>query len=160
MNIFYLDHDPVSCAKLHCDKHVVKMVLEYAQLLSTAHHVAGSWKEPMYKPTHINHPSAIWARKSENNYKWLYSLFLATCDEYTHRYGKIHKTDSKLREVLKAVPTSGQGGFTQPTQAMPNECKRSCSIEAYRIYYREHKSGIATYKKRDVPDFMLESCYD
>lgn len=155
LNIFYLDHDPAICAKLHCDKHVVKMVLEYAQLLSTAHHVAGSWKKPMYRPTHVNHPSAVWVRASENNYNWLYCLFIATCEEYTHRYGKVHKTDSKLREALRAVPVSGQGQpFTQPAQAMPDACKRSCSIDAYRTYYREHKSDIATYKNREVPNFM------
>jgi len=154
VNIFYLAHDPVSCAKLHCDKHVVKMILEYAQLMSTAHDEAGTWAAPMYKPTHRNHPCAKWVRESENNYTWLYCLFIALCDEYTHRYGKVHKTDIKLRDLLRSPPPGSGEYFTQPPQAMPDECRRECSVEAYRAYYREHKTDIATYKGRPVPSFM------
>ena len=112
MNVFYLDRDPVTAAKMHCDKHVVKMIIEYAQLMSTAHRVLDGemyygltkngrkikrWKlnsnmeDILYKASHINHPSAIWARQSNNNYNWLYCLFTALCDEYTHRYGKVHE---------------------------------------------------------------------
>jgi len=157
VNIFYLDHDPFVCAKYHCDKHVVKMILEYAQLMSTAHHVAGTWESPMYKPTHINHPSAVWVRHSENNYNWLYALFLATCGEYTYRYNKTHKTESKLRDCLRFAPPNGQGNpFTQPTQAMPDEYKQECSIEAYRTYYREAKRSIAVWKSRPEPFFMIK----
>lgn len=39
MNIFWLDNDPATNARYHCDKHIVKMIVEYAQLLSTAHRV-------------------------------------------------------------------------------------------------------------------------
>ena len=72
MNIFYLHDDPVTCAKMHCDKHVVKMIVEYAQLLSTAHHVCdGEPKIHCYKATHKNHPSAVWARANKHNYNYL-----------------------------------------------------------------------------------------
>jgi len=94
MNVFYLDSDPKQCAMLHTDKHVVKMILEYSQLLSTAHYVCdGATPEGMYKPTHINHPSAVWVRKSEHNYIWLCNLLLELCNEYTYRYAKTHKVE-------------------------------------------------------------------
>lgn len=153
MNIFYLSNDPVEAAQAHLDKHVVKMILEYAQLLSTAHrlldgnqivekrYVNGSlparwrnvkkWKldderdEILYSATHSNHPSAIWARASSCNYEWLYKLFCATCDEYTYRYGKTHLTDSKLRNILKKHPKKIAKcvSWVGPTPAMPDECK-------------------------------------
>ena len=118
MNIFYLDKHYRTCAKQHVDKHVVKMIVEYAQLLSTAHRVLdgeeyegrtannrrirrfkmanSNIENTLYKASHINHPSAIWVRESSQHYWWLYLLFRELCIEYTHRYGKIHSTESKL----------------------------------------------------------------
>ena len=108
MNIFYLDHDVYNCAEMHNDKHVVKMILEYAQLLSTAHrfldgtvssglsktgrkqtrYVLSDHREHvLYGATHINHPSAVWVRQSYDNYIWLSNMLIALCEEYTHRYG-------------------------------------------------------------------------
>ena len=102
MNIFYLHSDPVTCAEWHCDKHVVKMILEYAQLLSTAHHeVDGTPSINCYKSTHRNHPSAIWARTNRKNYRWLWRLLDATATEYTHRYGKVHAT--KLKGIVDSL---------------------------------------------------------
>ena len=96
MNIFYLHNDPQVCAAYHCDKHVVKMILEYAQLLSTAHHeLDGVPSIECYKKTHVNHPSAVWARQSKRHYRWLYRLLSHTCREYTKRYRKIHATERK-----------------------------------------------------------------
>ena len=114
MNIFYLSHDPKECAEWHMDRHSVKMILEYAQLLSTAHRVldgveliglsdSGRKKKfwtlgdsrdyTLYKATHINHPSAIWCRKGIVQYRWLHNLLIELCKEYTYRYGKIHKVE-------------------------------------------------------------------
>ena len=115
MNIFYLDNDPVRAAKAHCDMHVVKMILEYAQLLSTAHRLLDGkligkkyeldrYNDVIYKATHRNHPSAVWARSNSVHYEWLYSLFIACCNEYTERYGKVHATDTKLRTILARLP--------------------------------------------------------
>ena len=143
MNLFYLDTKPTTCAKLHCDKHVVKMIIEYAQLMSTAHRMLdgveymdktkngrnirrwrldGAYKEAMiYKASHINHPTAIWTRQSKGNYEYLYRLFCALCDEYTHRYGKVHKTDELLRDILVDTPDNlPDGRFTAPPPAMPD----------------------------------------
>jgi hypothetical protein len=77
MNIFYLDKSPYTCARYHCDKHVVKMILETAQLLCGAHWATGGTAQ--YKPTHLNHPCAIWVRKSLSNYKWLCELGFNLC---------------------------------------------------------------------------------
>ena len=154
MNIFYLDPDPIKAAQFHNNKHCVKMILEYAQIMSTAHHVLGSSinADVLYRKTHMNHPSAIWVRQSSANYQWLYSLFCAVCDEYTHRYGKVHKTDAKLREVLSRLPTDiPNTSFTQPPQSMPEDCHSKCSVCAYRKYYMTHKAHIAAWKIRKQP---------
>ena len=98
MNIFYLDQNPRICAEMHLDKHVVKMILEYAQLLSTAHRVldgeeyfdmtingrkikrwrmSNSYMENgLMKASHINHPSNIWLRQSKQNYHHLLQFLL------------------------------------------------------------------------------------
>lgn len=155
MNIFYLSNDTKKCAKMHNDKHVVKMILEYAQLLSTSHHILDvDVSAVFYKPTHKNHPSALWTRDNANNYLWLYSLFCELCDEYTYRYGKVHKTDKRLRIPLSVCPKNiSQNKFYQPTQAMPDEYKNKCSIVAYRYYYKNAKQHLAVWTKRDIPEF-------
>jgi hypothetical protein len=177
MNIFYLDRVPEKCAEMHVDKHVVKMILEYAQLLSTAHrvldgvpiarlsksgrkqqyHILNDEREQMlYSATHINHPSAIWCRKSAQNYLWLYWLLVAVCKEYTYRYGKVHKCQlTGLVEALHKVPTNiSIGEFTEPTPAMPDEVKiAGDSLASYRNYYILNKIHLANWKKREVPSW-------
>jgi len=176
MNIFYLDHDVTKCAEMHNDKHVVKMILEYAQLLSTAHRVldgvelsglsasgrkrkfwtlADSRDYTLYKATHIHHPSAVWVRQSKENYLWLANMLLALCEEYTYRYGKVHKTerDGLVNVLLKNIPNNiADSNFTQPTPAMPDEVKISGdSIKSYRNYYINNKTHLASWKKRSTP---------
>ena len=179
MNIFYLHNDPKKCAELHADKHVVKMILEYAQLLSTAHRVldgticdtftnsgrrkkayiiADSRNDVMYKSTHINHPSAIWVRQSVMNYKWLHSLLDALCKEYTFRYGKIHKVEREgLLDRLQITPTNinSYAEFTEPTPAMPDVFKVSGnSVRSYINYYLGAKQHLASWKKRQTPEWF------
>lgn len=177
MNIFYLDNDTTENAKLHVDKHVVKMILEYAQLLSTAHRVIDGnlltaygekgrkteiWRLPddrqttLYKATHINHPSAIWARKSDSNYKWLYQMLASLCTEYTYRYSKVHSTE-RLLPLLSKVPSKiAVGIFTEPSVAMPEEyVVEGDSLSSYRRYYREGKKKLWGWKGRDVPDWLV-----
>jgi hypothetical protein len=158
MNIFFLSLDPEEAAILHCDKHVVKMILETAQLLYSAHWELNSENLPenAYKKTHVNHPSSKWTRASLSNYKWLCSLGLSLCREYTHRYGKIHKTEAHIMWLSDHAPTElVDGGFTEPPQAMPDEYKCADCVSAYRMYYREAKIRFVTYKKRDFPDFLV-----
>lgn len=183
MNIFYLDKHYRTCAKQHVDKHVVKMIVEYAQLLSTAHRVLdgeeyegrtannrrirrfkmanSNIENTLYKASHINHPSAIWVRKSSQHYWWLYLLFRELCMEYTHRYGKIHSTESKLGEILQIKPKNiKDNGFVEPPQAMPDYCKvPGDSIKAYQMYYVNEKIGFAKWTKRDIPDWFVAEAY-
>jgi len=176
MNIFYLDHDVTKCAEMHNDKHVVKMILEYAQLLSTAHRVLDGTlstglsktgrkqtryvlpddrESMLYSATHLNHPSAVWVRQSDKNYDWLFAMFQALMTEYTHRYGKTHAT-SRLETYLARVPKNiPQKGFTEPTPAMPDEVKiPGDSIKSYRNYYINNKVHLASWKKRQVPEWF------
>ena len=136
MNIFYLDKCPTRAAQQQCDKHVVKMILESAQMLSTAHHEYNS-DRAVYKTTHKNHPSTIWTRECTSNYRWLYDHMMALGDEYTRRYHKTHLTIQKCRDALREPPEGMPWNVhhTQPPQCMPDEYKRECSIAAYRLYY-------------------------
>ena len=154
MNIFYLDKDPVRAAQYQYNKHVVKMILESAQMLCTAHH---HYAEELgydnsyipYKKAHYNHPSTIWTRQNSRNYYWLYHHMLALGDEYTKRYNKTHLTISKCWQPLQFVPKGMPlgGPITQPPQAMPDEFKRDCAIHAYWLYYVYDKKHIAHNKE-------------
>jgi hypothetical protein len=176
MNIFYLHPNPKTCAQQHVDKHVVKMILEYAQLLSTAHRFLDGteiittsdtgrkvkrWQLPderdasLYAATHLQHPSAIWTRQSDANYVFLWELFCCLLEEYTFRYEKIHAT-SRLLKPLESLPLNILvANFSQPTLAMPDEYKVvGDSMTSYRNYYRGSKSHLFAWKKRETPDWL------
>ena len=176
MNIFYLHENPNTAAIMHNDAHCIKMILETAQMLCTAHRQVDQFYYPnsdgeyvyrklpddklgvLYKSAHVNHPSTIWVRSSLQHYQWTFKLFESLCIEYTYRYGKEHKTDRSLREVLRNPPMLIEDkGFTQPPQCMPDEYKTECSIQAYRNYYRGDKqwnSWRSKYTKRTKPTWM------
>ena len=161
MNIFFLSLDPDEAARLHCDKHVVKMILETAQLLYTAHWVYESpLPEGAYRKTHPNHPSARWVRESLANYTWLCRLGLALCTEYSFRYGKIHKTHTHLL-WLSANPPEPlvDVGWTLPRLAMPEEYHHRDPVVAYRAYYVGAKSRLLAYTKRLPPEFATQAVY-
>tara|TARA_B100000085_G_scaffold274767_1_gene291839 strand:+ start:345 stop:878 length:534 start_codon:yes stop_codon:yes gene_type:complete len=176
MNIFYLSDDPVQCAKWHCDQHVTKMILEYAQLLSTAHRVldgkhvkvlsnsgkrmVSNWKldgdsdKVYYKVAHVSHPSNIWTRESGHHYIWLWRLWHNLCLEYTERYGKTHMTWKKLRSYLSIIPQNIEdAGFKPPPQCMPDELKSDWTHLSYRQFYKTHKREFATWKTETPPWF-------
>lgn len=175
MNIFYLDKDPEIAAQFHCDKHVVKMILESAQLLSTAHRVLdgvlvggksktgrnvkrwslqNEFDSVYYSASHVNHPSAVWVRTSPHHYNWLHNLFGYLLSEYTLRYGKTHKCQS-LYQPLQRWPENMQySDYVEPPQAMPDDCKvEGNSVEAYRNYYIKYKNKMASWKVRGTPDW-------
>jgi hypothetical protein len=161
MNIFFLSLDPYEAARLHCDKHVVKMILESAQLLYSSHWVYESpLPEQAYKKTHPKHPSARWIRESLSNYRWVCRLGLALCLEYTYRYQKIHKTQEHL-EWLFIHPPEGlvDIGWTLPRLAMPVEYHHRDPVIAYRNYYLGAKLRLLSYTKRPVPDFKMKVTY-
>ena len=145
MNIFYLDKCPVKAAKYQYNKHVVKMILESAQMLCTAHHaIMGEDADVPYKVTHRHHPCTVWTMKSGQNYAWLYYHMMALGDEYTRRYGKKHLTITKCEDKLSKLPGGIlETGFEQPPQAMPDKYKHECSIQAYWNYYIGDKHHIA-----------------
>jgi hypothetical protein len=187
MNIFYLHHEPIDCAAMHNDKHTIKMILEYAQLLSTAHRVldgvptidrggaTGRQRTTyilpdnrdtvLYRATHINHPSAVWVRKGVQHYHWLYSLLVALCKEYTYRYGKVHKVEREgLMDALRVVPKNipQDTYWSEPTPAMPDEVKvEGNSIASYRAYYINNKTHLASWRgkinSRNIPEWYNET---
>jgi len=184
MNIFYLDNDPKECAKMHCDKHVVKMCVEYAQLLSTAHRILDGeeyedkskngrkikrWRleehdDDIYKACHVNHPSAVWARNNLGNYIWLFMLWDELCKEYKHRYGKKHLCNEKLGGILSLPPyniSPGGSGYREAFFAPPPAMKKypQCivkgdTIASYKNYYCEVKYSFAKWTKRDTPNWF------
>jgi hypothetical protein len=183
MNIFFLDKNPKTCAKYHVNKHCVKMIVELSQILSTCHRVLDGTKietksvkgrkqtvyklscpisDPLlYKATHINHPSTVWARSSLANYLWTAHLLHELCTEYTYRYGKIHKCQKigLVKHFVGNIPTNIETKpFTEPTCAMPTEYMVSNdSLTSYRNYYRIGKKHLHQWKDRPVPDFILEN---
>jgi len=155
MNIFVLDEDIEKCVIYHNDKHTVKMILEYAQLLCSVHHVSGSELEIPYKLAHKNHPCTIWARECIENYNWLCKLGLALAKEYTHRYGKRHKSQDVIEWCINNTPKIRKNSeMTSFAQAMPVEYKSPNAIEAYRRYYNEDKQHLANWKNREIPEWF------
>lgn len=172
MNIFVLSSDAVESARMMCDKHVVKMILESCQLLSTAHHVLDgsqvviasdkrkyktyvSKKQNICKATMINHPCTIWTRENRSNYLWLWKHAYALCAEYKQRYGKTHAMESMLLNELYDPPVNiPKGKLTTFVQAMPDAYKNADAIVAYRTYYINDKVRFAKWKCGNVPKWF------
>jgi hypothetical protein len=177
MNIFYLDKNPRKCAKYHCDKHVLKMIVEYAQLMSTAHRVLDGFEgygasksgnrqvkiwtihdsreEVLYKAAYVNHPSNVWTRSSIKNYHYVFQLWFYICCEYEQRYNKKHATWEKLANQLSIYPDHIPEIEETPIPlCMPDECKRDDAVTAYRSFYKSHKRKFATWKNQ-VPDWFI-----
>jgi len=153
------------------------MILEYGQLMSTAHRVLDgqsyygktknnrniqrwllpdSREEVIWKASHFNHPSGIWVRQSSDHYNWLYSLWLEMLTEYTYRYSKVHAA-ARMTQVFSQLPKniSHKGWLSDPTPAMPEEYKVSNAIQSYRNYYKGDKKSFAVWKNRDTPTWFI-----
>lgn len=156
MNIFYLDKNITKCAQYHCDKHIVKMILEYAQLLSTTKRLNGDDNSILYKSAFVNHPANIWVRSNIKHYKYLYLLLKAVLKEYTFRYNKIHKVEREgLFSYLKNFPNLPNIKFQEPPKLMPDEYKVTDVVTSYRNYYIKDKLRFAKWKKRNIPDWVV-----
>lgn len=173
MNIFVLDRNPAFAAKEMCDKHVVKMIVESAQMLSTCHRmidgvletrpsVSGKrtvpyyklddWRENiLYKAVHFKHPCNIWLRESIKNYEWLHKHFGALLREYRLIYDKEHKCEQLYDPLAWAPNNIPDAPRTRFPQAMPDDCKDTDVVRAYRNYYKKYKSDFATWKNRRTP---------
>ena len=176
MNIFYLHENPIQNAKWHIDKHIVKMPIEYAQLMSTAHRLLDGemyigktaigrnikrWRlhdereDILYKASHINHPSAIWVRESIENYFQMYKLYMAVLSEFTNRYGKIHGSSKPSIALIRPPSNIPMVKGTQLPQCMPEICKvKNNPILAYRNYYIVEKNSFASWKNREIPEWF------
>lgn len=181
MNIFVLDTDPRVAAQLQCDKHVVKMIVESAQMLSTAHRMLDGalsleanasgrrikrWRLAdteqdalLYKAVHMNHPCTVWTRETAGNYDWHYAHFVALCNEYTYRYGKIHATETLLRTALMTRPMNidprGPTQFALAMKAQPQCMHSDDSVRSYREFYRTKKERFSmVWSNREVPTWF------
>ena len=156
MNIFYFDECPVKSAEAHPDKMLVKMPLETAQMLCTAHRELDGDEyadaNGLYKRAYWNHPCTVWARQSSGNYDWLYLHFIALGMEYHYRYRRIHASVEKLANALRKQPDNiHQGDMTPLAQAMPDEYKNDNAITAYRNYVIHEKHYAKWEKGRTKP---------
>ena len=165
MNVFFLDENPVLAAQYQCDKHVVKMILESAQLLCTSHWeldtgVQNTDEVKFYRATHKNHPCSIWVRENRCNYHWLSQHAIALCMEYTYRYGKKHASFDTIMYCSQHNPVECNNYvISPPAQAMPDEFKCDDTVQAYRDYYWHDKRvniDMRWAKGRDKPDWWKE----
>lgn len=158
MNIFVLDNDPKIAAEMQCDKHICKMLLESTQMLHT---INSLFNLPhTYKPTHVNHPSTVWARASKQNWEWLFVHTVTLFEEYLYRYEKIHKCLDALLlfENVANRPSLPDIGLTTFAQAMPDQYKDPDAVKAYRAYYLGEKSRFAKWNKtRSKPEWWIET---
>lgn len=156
MNIFFLDANPIAAARMHCDKHVGKMLVEAAQMMSTGLALAGY---PVgYKPAYANHPMTVWVRSSAANFAWTWSLARELGRENRLRFGRSHRSAALLPVLLTAVDWGAAFGTHGPTPlplCMPEAYQRAGDpVAAYRAFYRAEKSRFARYTRRPAPPFM------
>ena len=150
MNIFATSQCPIQCAQEMTNVHIVKMILESAQLLSTAHFVLDGIQVG-YKPTHKNHPCAIWCRETSDNYRWLYGHFKALLDEFTFRTGKLHKSGEQLY-TLRFLPENITRNIPTPfALCMPEEFARLGLFDQTKAYQAYLNVKFAEWRSRDKP---------
>jgi len=155
MNIFVLDENPMTAAQYHCDKHVVKMILEHTQMLSTAINVwSNNSIEGLYKTAHLNHPCSKWVRQNRSNFLWLCDATQELFSEYTKRYNKEHKSYSTYVQCRNNANILPIGTLTPFAQAMPEEYKNTNPVTAYRTYYIKDKKDFATWKNGNIPNWF------
>lgn len=154
MNIFVLDLDIERCARYHADRHVVKMILESAQILCTVLYKNGI--PSPYRPTHSSHPCTLWAGRSLANWLWLRRLAVALNREYRYRYRKEqdHASTHVARQLL--LPPIADIGLTEFEQVMPERYRiPGDAVEAYRSFYIGEKAGLATWTRRRAPEWFV-----
>jgi len=172
MNLFFLHINPEICAQQHCDKHVVKMLLEIVQMLYTAHYLLKS-ELPDFAYRKIStptHPTAIWIRSNLENYSYASKLALCLSEEYTHRYNRIHSCDKHIKYLINHLPVFKEindpygsckkkvvfgktNEFVVPL-SMPDECKTESVVTSYRNYYNLYKKSFAKWTNRNPPPWF------
>ena len=148
MNIFWLALHPKESVQYYCDKHVVKMLLETVQLMSTTCRYYGL--DCGYKSTHINHPCAVWARSSLDNYIYLEILVEELNEEFKYRFkGVDHKSFLVYKTLIR--PNIESKGLQNPPLCMPEQYKIGNAVDSYRAYYIGEKWAISSWTKRKRP---------
>jgi len=160
VNIFFLDQKLVTCCRYHCDKHVVKMIVESAQILCTVNQQLGhTFEQAPYKMSHAKHPCVLWCLGSLSNWKWLQEFTLSLNDEYKHRYSKDvdHKSAIVARNLID--PLLLDFGLTERPQCMPEKYRvPGDAVVAYRNYYIGEKQYFAKWTKRKPPAWYISGC--
>tara|TARA_R100000541_G_C1897352_1_gene84077 strand:+ start:90340 stop:90789 length:450 start_codon:yes stop_codon:yes gene_type:complete len=140
------------------------MIIEYAQILSAAHHVSDGDQAltGIYKLTHKNHPSAIWIRESVEHYNYVLTMALELCNMYTAATGKTHKTHDTLVQLLQPPVNIENKPFKVPPVAAPNSFKMLVVLgktteHAYQEYL---KSKFEEWLNRDKPLKVAFCCGD
>jgi len=154
MNLFFVNKDPVVAAFDLVDKHVVKMILECCQMMSTAARRNGYESEHIYKDAHVNHPMTRWVGDSKEHYAWCWEHAIALSSEYKVRYGKTHKSSRLLPRLTVAMANVPSNGWVDPPLCMPDEYKIGDYVESYREYYRKGKAHIHTWTRKQIPAWI------
>ena len=175
MNIFAVNDNPHIAAVELCDQHIVKMPIESAQMLSTAHRCLDGdrfedrtsngrrytrWifsderESVLYKSTMRGHPCTQWVMENLQNYLWLSIHALEMCEEYTRRYDKRHGSQDVIEYLRVNYPKNMPNAMRSPfAQAMPDYCKRSNAVDAYQTFYIEEKARFARWSKTCPPSW-------
>jgi hypothetical protein len=161
VNIFVLDRDPIKAAQLNCDKHVRKIILEVAQMLTCAHYLTDENVLPQFikdqswlrGKSHTNNHVTKWVRESLANYRWAAKHGMALCEEYTYRHPKsrVHKTQTEMEWLIANEPALPNAGLTEFRQAVAEDCYRDDVVEAYIDYYNKYKARFAKWTVRGTP---------
>lgn len=162
MNIFILDNDPYESAKLNCDTHCSKIILEIAQMLCTTFHLQNL--DAPYKACHKNHPVTKWIRESKANFLWALTHGVALYQEKLYRTGNGHKSIDVLSWALDNIDKLSfpNTNLTKFAIAISEDslCRKdpqfdeSDPVSCYKLYYKYDKSHIAKWTNRNVPNFM------
>jgi len=179
MNIFVLDENPWAAARMHCDRHVPKMVVESAQMLSTAHRILDGEEylapsksgkrmvkhyrlsendDIIYKAVHAGHPCTAWTMESASNYRWHFSLFVMLAKEFEFRFGKVHRSYDLLKKALftppKNIPNKPQTPFAKAMKAYADLMEIEDPVKAYQEFYKADKVEFAKWEKgRPAPSW-------
>ena len=173
MNIFILDKSINKCAEYHCDKHVVKMIIETCQILSAVidvnyidEHRGKGWKSkpsqqlglPNYPPAHVKHPATLWAIEARGKAKWVCHHLRELCHQYYLRYDKNHKLEgcTMIYEAQLKYCEFKKERKTEFVQAITNKkWHRKDPVEAYRTYYNMEKFTFAKWKLGNIPNWFV-----
>lgn len=142
MNIFFLDKDPkIAARKILWRRHIVKMPIESAQMLSTACNLSLGKQDLLYDISHKNHPCSKWVRLSSENYSWLIEHSLEICKIYTELYKKVHNSQAiiEICASLKNNIKFRHEKLIPMPQCVPRQYYKNTTVEAYIAYYLGEK---------------------